>query len=170
MNPRNGPKSYYPAGPNSNGWAPKENLIAPSSVVSQRPEQTGLNSPLYANPSPQQARWSREQFRPHVPDSSVSNGKPHWAPHWGSSHHRQHRSAQHPERARLVLPQECFPNRRHQHLLRDCEKWKFSGWAPSYRIRIPEAGAQESASTRSSDDRSWTDSKTYHGRDGLWTP
>lgn len=51
MNPRNGPKSHHLSEPNVRWQSPKKNLITPSSVVSQWP-QTGLNSPLYANPSP----------------------------------------------------------------------------------------------------------------------
>ena len=149
-NPRNGPKSYYLAGCTLDSWAPKEHLLVSSFAASQRPSQTDRNSPLYVNPSPQQAGCSRDQLHLQVSDSRVSNGKLDWPPHWGSSHHYPQRAVQYPKQSRPMLPQECLPNRQHQRLLGDSEKCKFS----SDRIRISEAGAQEPALTRSSDDQS----------------
>lgn len=150
-NLRNGPKSYYLAGPSLDGWAPKEHLLAPCFAASQRPTQTDLNSPLYANPSPQQAGCSRDQLHLQVSDSTVSSGKLDWPPHWGSSHHHPQRAVQYPKQTRPMLPQECFPDRQHQHLLGDGEKCKFS----SNRIRVSGAQAgEEPVLTRSSDDQS----------------
>lgn len=150
-NLRNGPKSYYLAGPSLDSWAPKEHS-APSFATSQLTQrlQTDLNSPLYANPaSPQQAGCSRDQLHLQVSDSRVSSGKPDWPPHWGSSHH--HPQGAVPQANWTDASQGASPDRQHQHLLGDGEKCKFS----SNRIRVSGAQAGEGpVLTRSSDDQS----------------
>lgn len=119
--------------------SPKEHFTCSLLCNLWRPTQTDLNSHCIHRPSPQQAGCSRDQLHLQVSDSRVSSGKPDWPPHWGSSHHHPQGAVQYPKQTRPMLPQECFPDRQHQHLLGDGEKCKFS----SNRIRVSGAQAGE---------------------------